>query len=442
MSDQEGGAAEMLRRSPLRSLAKSLTAAETAAGSSLSSHAPAPPASASDEQPLRTKNKTVFFTSEICELHDVPDHPESLQRTQVIRERVLRDFPSIDVVRDIQLVTRDQLVRFHTEKHVDEITRLFGNVATRFNRPGHDGRSVMVSIDGDTSIMEGTEQAAMVAAGAVCHAIDLVMSDTSSFTNAFCGVRPPGHHAEPQRAMGFCLFNNIGVGACHLLHAYRDQIQRVLILDFDVHHGNGTQAKFSTSDSEQVCFVSTHQGQFYPFTGLASERGMHDNILNVPLRPRTGSKAYRSHFETHVLPAMHAFKPEFILISAGFDAHRLDPLADIALETDDYYWITKHATDIAWEYAQGRIVSSLEGGNVNYCYGLKDNRSLTQRLGFLIAGYHLEALAASAAAHVRALVEGAVPPKRRDERNETGAEQDVDQLTTAFAASVTLDAPV
>ncbi|TMW65623.1 hypothetical protein Poli38472_008265 [Pythium oligandrum] len=355
-----------------------------------------------------TQKMTAFLTTPISEMHRIPSHPETFERTQVIRERVLKEFPDISVVSEIPHVTREQLVRFHTPKYVDWMLGLFDRVQASHQVSATPGSSTYIDIDDDTSVMEGTEDAALTAAGAVCHAIDLVMeSTTSGYVNAFCGVRPPGHHAEPHRAMGFCFFNNIGVGACHLLHKYPDKIKKVLILDFDVHHGNGTQAKFD-QDHPEICFISTHQRRFYPHTGKASERGSHNNIMNVPLVARSPSRVYRQIFEERIVPMMRAFEPDFILISAGFDAHRLDPLADISLESSDYYWITKHVVEVAWKHAEGRIVSSLEGG------------------------YHLEALAESAAAHVRALVEGS-------HRDRTLDDTTIDQLAAAFDTGVKLE---
>ncbi|DBA05294.1 TPA: hypothetical protein N0F65_007456 [Lagenidium giganteum] len=264
---------------------------------------------------------------------------------------------------------------------------------------------VMHSIDGDTCIMAGTEHAAFIAAGAVCDAIDRVMQKDSPVRNAFCGVRPPGHHAEPHRTMGFCFFNNVGIGARYALETYA--IRRVLILDFDVHHGNGMQAKFQSDQNADILFISTHQSPCYPGTGKARETGANNNIINIPLPPGAGSVQYRRVFDDKILPAMHAFRPDLILISAGFDAHRLDPLAELEFETEDYYYVTKRVTDVAWEYAQGRVVSVLEGG------------------------YNLQALADSAAAHVRALTHGSQPPDPR-------VAGDVDSLAMSLETKLSL----
>lgn len=300
---------------------------------------------------------TALFTSALSEQHEVRGHPERPQRTRVVHERILLEFPSIHVVQEIRPVTLDQLRMFHTQAHVNALLRVFDQVES--SNKEH-------RFDEDTIVRPGTQIAAFTAAGAVCDAIDLVMKDMDDqhgIRNAFCAVRPPGHHAEPQRAMGFCFFNNVGIGACHLLQKHSDKIKKVLILDFDVHHGNGLQAKFaSMEDYPGVYYISTHQSPFYPNTGKSSERGKLHNILNVPLGARTNTKSYRKAFEERVLPAMHAYKPDFILLSAGFDAHAQDPLADMSLQSSDYYWITKQVVDVAWKHAQGRIVSVLEGG--------------------------------------------------------------------------------
>lgn len=363
----------------------------------------------SDE--LQTKqaaagSSTAFFSSTLCEDgHRVPNHPESWERAQVVRERIEKHFPAIHHVQRITPITRQRLLLFHTPKHVDKMTRIFdkfrgadsgGAPEAENDLNEHDGQEeVQVEqsetkkeqqspsteeqelhqIDEDTAVTRGTESAALTAAGAVCDAIDLVMRGNGGsgkegeqanvvIQNAFCGVRPPGHHAEPHRAMGFCLFNNVGVGACYLLDAFPDEVKRVVIFDFDVHHGNGTQAKFISDENAypNVQYISTHQAPFYPNTGKAGERGAHDNIRNVPLPARTSSSAYRKAFETRVLPAIDAFRPDFVLISAGFDAHAQDPLAELALESEDYYWITQQVVAVAWKHAQGRIVSVLEGG--------------------------------------------------------------------------------
>jgi acetoin utilization deacetylase AcuC-like enzyme len=197
------------------------------------------------------------------------------------------------------------------------------------------------------------------------------------FANAFCAIRPPGHHAERARSMGFCLFNNIAIGALHARDALG--FKRIAVIDFDVHHGNGTQDIFY--DEPDLFYASTHQSPLYPGTGMASERGVANNILNVPLAPGADGKAFRGAFESKILPALDAFAPNFILISAGFDAHRADPLAGLNLDEPDFAWATIEICKLAKKHCDGRVVSALEGG------------------------YDLEALAASSVAHLRALTE-------------------------------------
>jgi acetoin utilization deacetylase AcuC-like enzyme len=212
------------------------------------------------------------------------------------------------------------------------------------------------------------------AAGAGILGIDLVMR--AAVANAFAAVRPPGHHAEPSRPMGFCLFNNAGIAAQHARAAHG--LKRVAVLDFDVHHGNGTQALFA--QNRELFYGSSHQSPFYPGTGDVRERGIANNIVNVPLLARDSSAAFRDAWGGTIIPALEEFVPEFVIISAGFDAHREDPLAQIRLETDDFAWITDALLAVARKHSGGRVVSMLEGG------------------------YDLEALAASAAIHVRGLM--------------------------------------
>ena len=231
------------------------------------------------------------------------------------------------------------------------------------------------AIDADTFMSPASFTAAMHAVGAACTAVDEVIAGRA--TNAFCAVRPPGHHAEPEVAMGFCLFNNAAIAARHAQR--RHGLGRVAIVDWDVHHGNGTQAVFWSDPS--VLFASTHQMPLYPGTGAPSERGA-GNILNVPLAPGTDGAGFREAFTTHILPAVDAFAPELIVISAGFDAHRDDPLGGLLLDAADFAWATGELMRLADRHAKGGIVSLLEGG------------------------YDLAGLAESAAAHVAALMEG------------------------------------
>lgn len=229
------------------------------------------------------------------------------------------------------------------------------------------------ALDADTIVSPGSGQAALRAVGAVTSAVDAVLRGEAQ--NAFCAIRPPGHHAEPDQAMGFCLFNSIAIAACHAQAAHG--ITRVAIVDFDVHHGNGTQAAAQTDPN--LFFASSHQYPLYPGTGAAEETGV-GNIVNVPLPAGSEGQTFRRAFETRILPALDAFAPELLLVSAGFDAHRADPLAGLELEEDDFGWVTARLTEAAGRHAQGRLVSVLEGG------------------------YDLKALAGSAAAHVAALM--------------------------------------
>jgi acetoin utilization deacetylase AcuC-like enzyme len=226
--------------------------------------------------------------------------------------------------------------------------RLIEHVFT--NAPEHG----YARLDPDTAMSPDSLEAALRAAGAVCAAVDAQLDGRA--TRAFCAVRPPGHHATRATAMGFCLFNNVAVGAAHALAR---GVERIAVIDFDVHHGNGTQD--ICWNEPRVLYASTHQWPLYPGTGAREERGA-GNIVNAPLAPRSGSAEFRGAFETTVLPALHAFKPQLVMISAGFDAHRLDPLADLNLEAADYAWVTRELVDIAQKYASGRVISSLEGG--------------------------------------------------------------------------------
>jgi acetoin utilization deacetylase AcuC-like enzyme len=234
----------------------------------------------------------------------------------------------------------------------------------------------LVRLDADTTMSPGSYEAALRAAGGAIHAVDEVIGKRAS--NAFVATRPPGHHAETARPMGFCLFNNAAIAARHAQKQHG--LARAAIVDFDVHHGNGSQEIFWADAS--VLYCSTHEMPLYPGTGARSERGEHDNIVNAPLRSGDGGRQFREAFETIILPRLAAFSPDLVIISAGFDAHMRDPLASLNLVEDDFAWATKKMMEIADAKAQGRVVSVLEGG------------------------YDLEGLAGSAAAHVTALMRG------------------------------------
>ena len=234
----------------------------------------------------------------------------------------------------------------------------------------------IVHLDADTSLSPGTFEAALRAAGGAVHAIDEVM--TKKAANAFVATRPPGHHAETARPMGFCIFDNAAIAARYAQE--RHGIARAAIVDFDVHHGNGSQEIFWADKSVMYC--STHQMPLYPGTGAVNESGEFDTVVNAPLRPGDGGEAFRAAFENRVLPRLRDFAPELVVISAGFDAHMRDPLANLNLVEADFVWATQKIMDVADRCAGGRVISLLEGG------------------------YDLEALANSTAAHVTALMRG------------------------------------
>jgi acetoin utilization deacetylase AcuC-like enzyme len=304
---------------------------------------------------------TLLFTHRACLEHDPgPYHPESPDRLRVVLEALeAPEFARLER-REAPEAALEDLIRVHPRGFVE---RLLAAVP----ESGHRG------IDADTILSPASGRAALRAAGAVVAAVDAVMAGEAD--NAFCAVRPPGHHAEPSRAMGFCLFNNIAVGALRAREAHG--LARVAVIDFDVHHGNGTQARFAEDAS--LFYASTHQFPLYPGTGAPSETGV-GNIVNVALPPMSGSQQFRLGMIRTILPALDAFRPELVLISAGFDAHRSDPLAQLMLEEADYIWVTERLLEIARQHAKGRVVATLEGG------------------------YNLAALAASAAAHLRVLM--------------------------------------
>lgn len=283
-----------------------------------------------------------YITHHECLLHDPGDyHPESPARLSAINDRMIASGLNMGLVEyDAPLASSEQLARVHDAEYLEQL----------FARAPESGREW---IDADTAMNSGTIQAALRAAGAVALGVDLVIS--GRHRRVFCAVRPPGHHAERDRAMGFCFFNNIAVGAYHALEAHG--LERVAMIDFDVHHGNGTE-HIGGGDA-RLLFCSTFQHPFYPFSGHASET---DNVANVPLAAGEGSEAFRAAVSEHWLPRLQAFAPQLLLVSAGFDAHHADDLAGLNFSTEDYAWVTRELVQVAEQSAQGRIVSTLEGG--------------------------------------------------------------------------------
>ncbi|KAA2283700.1 histone deacetylase family protein [Arenimonas fontis] len=281
------------------------------------------------------------YTHPACMAHDPgPGHPESPARLEAVLQAVRAAFPNARW-RDAPAASREQLLRVHTRDLVACI------LDTPVEAP--------YRLDEDTVLSPGSALAALHAAGAAVAAVDAVIAGGDRL--AFCAVRPPGHHAEAGRAMGFCLFNSAAVAAAHAVAAHG--LRRVSIVDFDVHHGNGSQAIFQ--DEPRVQYLSSHQWPLFPGTGLADERGT-GNLRNAPLPPGAGSDAFREAWRETLLPELERFAPELLLVSAGFDGHRLDPLADLMLEADDYRWLAGELAGAAARHGGGRVVSLLEGG--------------------------------------------------------------------------------
>jgi acetoin utilization deacetylase AcuC-like enzyme len=269
-------------------------------------------------------------------------HAERPERLQAVLEGIAdfdldrREAPMADV---------EALTRAHARRYVEALEPAFA-----------EAEHAIVQLDPDTFISAGSREASHRAAGACLAAVDAVLADDDDM--AFCAVRPPGHHAEPEAAMGFCVFNNIAIAAKHALDAHG--LLRVAVVDFDVHHGNGTQS--SAESDARIFFASTHQAPLYPGTGAANEHGPANNVVNAPLPAGAGGGAWRRAMETQVLPALDAFAPELILVSAGFDAHKADPLAQMELEEADFAWAGSVLRDIAQRRCKGKLVSTLEGG--------------------------------------------------------------------------------
>jgi len=287
--------------------------------------------------------KTGLITSDTYQNHNTGDgHPEKIDRVTV----VIDNFKKLDnkdlVWKKPSKFDRSLLEITHNSDYINFVEKSFPEKGLSF-------------LDGDTIVSPGSKDATSDAVGSIITAIDGVQN--KDFKNAFCAVRPPGHHAEKNKAMGFCIYNNVAVGANYLINKYK--LKKIAIIDFDVHHGNGTQDIFY--DNEKVLYISTHQYPYYPGSGTNDEKGKHNNILNIPLPAGTTSEEYLNAYES-VLNKIKEFKPEFILLSAGFDAHKDDPLAQLQLESKDFYNITKRTLELSKQYCDGKVVSILEGG--------------------------------------------------------------------------------
>ncbi|BCF93567.1 histone deacetylase family protein [Paraburkholderia sp. PGU16] len=307
---------------------------------------------------------TLVYTHAACLNHQPgPHHPESPERLKTVLQTLRSpEFAALEW-RDAPMGTIEQVQLIHSQDFIDEVADI---------APNH---GYMPLDGGDTVMSPGSWEAVMRCVGAACAGVDAVLNDDAR--NVFCATRPCGHHAEPSKAMGFCIFNQAAIAAAYAYDVHK--LERVAVVDFDVHHGNGTQAAFY--DRPELFYASSHQSPLYPGTGKSAETGVSHNILNVPLPPGCDSDLFRSRIEADMLPAVREFRPELIIISAGFDAHRLDPLAALRLDDDDFHWITRELMRIADETCKGHVVSILEGG------------------------YSMEGLAGGTRAHVRALME-------------------------------------
>ena len=286
--------------------------------------------------------KTAIITTDTYLNHNTGQgHPESADRVSVVIENLKKKDKNF-IWKKPKKFDSKYLKITHNPNYVNEVEKSFPKKGLFF-------------LDGDTIVSPGSKEASSDAVGSIISAIDGVQN--KEFKNAFCAVRPPGHHAEKNKAMGFCIYNNVAVGTHYLIEKYK--LKKIAIIDFDVHHGNGTQDIFY--ENEKVLYISTHQYPYYPGSGNNSEKGKHNNVLNIPLPAGTNSEEYLNAYE-HVLKKLKQFKPEFILFSAGFDAHKDDPLAQLQLNTKDFYDLTKRTLEIAKSTCKGNVVSILEGG--------------------------------------------------------------------------------
>ena len=287
--------------------------------------------------------KTGLITSDTYQNHNTGEgHPEKIDRVTA----VIDNFKKLDnknlIWKKPSKFDRSLLEITHSSDYINFVETSFPKKGLSF-------------LDGDTIVSPGSKDATLDAVGSIIAAIDGVQN--KEFKNAFCAVRPPGHHAEKNKAMGFCIYNNVAVGANYLINKYK--LKKIAIIDFDVHHGNGTQDIFY--DNKKVLYISTHQFPYYPGSGTEQEKGKYNNIFNIPLAAGTTSEEYLNAYE-FVLKKIKEFKPEFILFSAGFDAHKDDPLAQLQLEAEDFYTLTRRTLELSKLYCDGKVVSILEGG--------------------------------------------------------------------------------
>ena len=306
--------------------------------------------------------KTGLITSDTYQNHNTGNgHPEKIDRVTAVIDNFKKLNNKNLIWKKPSIFDKSLLEITHSSNYINFVQESFPKTGLSF-------------LDGDTVISPGSKEATSDAVGSIISAIDGVQNN--EFKNAFCAVRPPGHHAEKNKAMGFCIYNNVAVGANYLIDKYK--LNKITIIDFDVHHGNGTQDIFYAN--EKVLYISTHQFPYYPGSGTEQEKGKYNNIFNIPLPAGTTSEEYLNAYE-FVLKKIEEFKPEFILLSAGFDAHKDDPLAQFQLESKDFYEITKRTLELSKLHCNGKVVSILEGG------------------------YDLNALKESTAMHVNALLE-------------------------------------
>ena len=299
--------------------------------------------------------KTGLITSDTYQNHNTGEgHPEKIDRVTAVIDNFKRLDNKNLIWKKPTKFDQSFLINTHSPKYIDLVSKSFPENGLAF-------------LDGDTVVSPGSKDATKDAVGSIIAAIDGVQN--KDFKNAFCAVRPPGHHAEKDKAMGFCIYNNVAVGANYLIEKYK--YNKVAIIDFDVHHGNGTQDIFY--NNEKVLYISTHQYPYYPGSGSEKEKGKFNNVFNIPLEAGTTAEEYLNAYE-HVLKKLKEFKPEFLLFSAGFDAHIDDPLAQLRLNSEDFYQLTKRTLDVVKSFCNGNVVSILEGG-----YDLKALQDSTQR---------------------------------------------------------------